>query len=346
MTLRTFITDGGLPWFRRLAESITHGLALTARACDYACHQMKRGSSDAMISSRRKFLKGLAALRWLQYSRARKRTGCRWHFLDPGFPNAVVEKGYWTLPGTMASRPSTAVFEGNLDLPSHSSSPAEHIERQREIRARKLRLRAYAGSAFCTSRFGEAAKELGATRGVFIDLAATLEPVGVFLAAKRVRQIANSERRDKKCPRGRGLARTRKYAVARIGPWLIESHDHSFIHTRRREHRRRMRGADSDTSTSAGLSPHLRDLDKSRNFGGAIGTLDPPLPPEDAIGSARIAILLIWGRGNVPIRRQSSRSDHWIARFLLFSSAEMLLASDLEDPDIANRMLRACSANA
>ena len=129
-----------------------------------------------MISSRRQFLKGLAALA-LAPMIARARKAPR---LPLAFSTLACPRWDWRKILDFAGQHGFAAvelrgLEGNLDLPSHPIFAAEHIEQtKREIRASKLRIACVSSSAVLHVADPEKrAKELGDARR-FIDLATTL----------------------------------------------------------------------------------------------------------------------------------------------------------------------------
>src|SRR6202023_3914960 len=100
-----------------------------------------------MISSRRQFLKGLAALVPMIARAGKARR------LQPAFSTLACPRWDWKKILGFAGQHGFAAIElrgleGNLDLPSHPIFAAEHIEQtKREIRASKLRIACVSSSA-------------------------------------------------------------------------------------------------------------------------------------------------------------------------------------------------------
>jgi len=288
-----------------------------------------------MISSRRQFLKGLAALAPM-IARAGKAPRLLLAFSTLGCP-----RWDWKKIRDFAGQHGFAAIElrgleGNLDLPSHPIFAAEHIKQtKREIRASKLRIACVSSSAVLHVADSEKrAKELGDARR-FIDLAATLgAPYVRVFGGKADSDKSQMPSEEIKARVAAGLRELGKYAGPRDVTVLIESHDHFTASSTLKDV---LRGADSE---HVGLlwDAHHTFATSNEEPEFTVGQLGPWIRHthlKDSIGSGEDRKYVLTGRGNVPIQRQikSLRSIGYKG-FYCFEW-EKLWHPDLEDPEVA-----------
>jgi sugar phosphate isomerase/epimerase len=288
-----------------------------------------------MISSRRQFLKGLAALAPMIAGAGKAPR------LRLAFSTLACPRWDWKKILDFAGQHGFAAIElrgleGNLDLPSLPIFAAEHIEQtKREIRARKLRIACVSSSAALHVADSEQrVKELGDARR-FIDLAATLgAPYVRVFGGKAESDKSQMPSEEIKARVAAGLRELGKYAGPRDVTVLIESHDHFTASSTLKDV---LRGDDSE---HVGLlwDAHHTFATSNEEPEFTVGQLGPWIRHthlKDSIGSGEDRKYVLTGRGNVPIQRQikSLRSIGYKG-FYCFEW-EKLWHPDLEDPEIA-----------
>ncbi len=305
-----------------------------------------------MISSRRKFLKGLSfAALTAMIAHARRVSRLPLAFSTLGCPSWEWKKILEFAGQHGFAAIELRGLEGNLDLPVHPIFAAERIEQtKREIRARKIRIACVSSSANLHIADPEKrAKELADARR-FIDLAAALgAPYVRVFGGKAESDKSQTPNAEVKTRVATGLRELGKYAAPREVTVLIESHDHFTASSTLEDV---LLEADSK---HVGLlwDAHHTFATSNEEPEFTVRQLGPWIRHthlKDSIGSGEDRKYVLTGRGNVPIERQiKSLQSIGYKGFYCFEW-EKLWHPDLESPEIAiadfARVVGQCLGNA